>query len=137
MPHLFAYGTLMSRDILRRVAGVELVASNGTLEGFRRLAARGEEFPAMVPSKGDEVEGVVYWQVPAFAWRRLDRFEGKMYRREVVSVSRLDGRRVLAGAYLAGPAAYSLLTASEWDPDRFRWFGKARFERCYAGYGRL
>ena len=78
---LFAYGTLMSRDIMQRVSGQRCEATPGVLRGYRRNRICGEVYPGIIASPGGMVEGILYSGLAEDAWKRLDLFEGEMYRR--------------------------------------------------------
>ena len=137
MLHLFAYGTLMCPDIMEEVAGARVCGTPGTLHGYRRCGVRGEVYPGLVPDEACRVEGVVYRDLTATAWRRLDRFEGTLYERVAVQVALGEGRRLEAGTYVVRPAARLHLTATDWDFHEFLRIGKARFEHGYDGYRAL
>jgi gamma-glutamylcyclotransferase (GGCT)/AIG2-like uncharacterized protein YtfP len=138
MHDLFAYGTLMCADIMHAVSGCpQLAASPGLLHGYSRLCVRGEHYPGLVPRPGASVEGVVYHDLPADAWARLDRFEGDMYVRASVGVE-LDGAKVRRmQTYLVRPGLVGRLEDRVWELENFLHHGKAEFERAYAGYAAL
>ena len=137
MDHLFAYGSLMCDDIMRHVSGLQLSGARGTLSGYRRFCLNGEDYPAMVPVADGRVRGVVYAGVDRTAWDRLDRFEGEMYARRIVTVRLDDGRALDAATYILQPQFQDRLGDAEWDYDAFLRDGKARFLRQYAGYRAL
>jgi gamma-glutamylcyclotransferase (GGCT)/AIG2-like uncharacterized protein YtfP len=134
MDHLFAYGTLMCEDIMEEVAGCRLDPVPGTLGGYSRRSVKGEHYPALVPDRQGIVEGILYRDVPARAWDRLDRFEGEMYARRWVRISLPDGSMVPAATYVTRPEFLDCLEAFEWDFASFRHRGKAAFQRQYKGY---
>ena len=134
MQNLFAYGTLMCEDIMRKVSGYSLPHVPGTLRGYIRRCVRGESYPALAPHNGGRVEGVLYLNIPSFAWTRLDRFEGKMYVRQLVPVGLHDNTKLNAGTYIIRPEFRGYLEQSDWDFADFLRNGKARFEGHYQGY---
>lgn len=134
MRHLFAYGTLICADIFEQVSGRRATGLSATLKGYSRRPVVGAEYPGVLPQAGSSVDGVVYRDLPAAAWRRLDRFEGEMYRRRVVGVRLASGEILPAEVYVVRPAYRHRLAASEWDLDGFVRAGKARFWREYRGF---
>jgi len=86
MRNLFVYGTLMCEDIMEDVAGCLPVRLPGRLSGYERRVVKGEQYPGLVPGAAGRVDGLVYRDVPGFAWARLDSFEGDMYQRKPVLV---------------------------------------------------
>ncbi len=131
---LFAYGTLMFDDILRAVTGCSLNGVHGLLRGYQRFVVRGEVYPAIAPKQGEMVAGVVYRNVPDAAWRRLDVFEGEMYRRTSVSIDCEDGRTTQAQTYVVKPEFAGRLSTTPWNPEEFRAAEKARFKSQYLGF---
>jgi len=103
MKNLFAYGTLMCKDIMEEISGCRLTSASGILRGCRRRSVKGEPYPALVLAGGGFVEGVVYRNLPLSAWERLDRFEGEMYIRQPVRVELKDGTVLPAETYCSAP----------------------------------
>jgi gamma-glutamylcyclotransferase (GGCT)/AIG2-like uncharacterized protein YtfP len=135
--NLFAYGTLMCEDIMEEVSGHCLSSTPGMLKDFSRRPVKGEHYPGLVPDRKGTVEGVVYLDLPDGAWGRLDRFEGQMYRRQVVQVELNDGTILPAATYVVRPRFRHQLTQSGWDVAEFLRNGKKHFQRYYRGYGSL
>ncbi len=137
--NLFAYGTLMDPEIMRRVSGFESRSLRAVLFGYVRKALRGEVYPAITPRRGASVEGILYFDLPPEAVERLDRFEGALYKRtEVVAV--LEGGKpeeVDALAYVIVPEHLDRLSERGWSFEKFLHSGKGRFQRSYEGYGKL
>jgi len=135
---LFTYGTLMVPEIMRHVAGCDLQRVEVTLEGYVRYGVRGEQYPAVIGSAGERVEGILYRDVPTEAMRRLDLFEGEMYGRETVRVVRDHDRVAMAAeVYVFKPAYVHLLTGEPWDFQRFLKNGRKSFEEGYGGFQEL
>lgn len=131
--NLFAYGTLMCEDILLEVTGTHFSHLPGTITGFNRYGIRGETYPGLVVEESASVMGVVYRNISAAAWKRLDRFEGEMY--EKVSVQAHCGKMLLpATIYLLRPAFHGLLEKRVWDYRTFLKEGKRLFQKQYPGF---
>ena len=138
MQDLFAYGTLMCADIMRTVSGCpELTGSTGQLRGYQRLCVRGEHYPGLVPFPDACVKGVIYHDLPADTWARLDRFEGQLYLRAGVNVEMADATLHRVQTYLVRPELRGRLKNTVWELEDFLRHGKAEFERAYAGYAAI
>ncbi len=137
MANLFAYGTLMCEDIMEEVSGCRLSRVPGRVEGYCRRSVKDEHYPVLAPKEGSCVEGVLYRDLPISAWRRLDRFEGKMYVRQPVQVEGSDGATLQAEAYIVRPEFLCYLSASDWSFAKFLLDDKKHFQRDYCGYSEL
>jgi len=134
MMALFAYGTLMCEDIMRTVAGTLPRQRQALLRGYRRLRVKGKDYPALVPDPEGSVAGVLYSNLTAPAWGRLDRFEGAFYARTLVSVERVDGKVLPAAAYVARSRFRYRLAPFDWDFAEFLRNGKKGFQRRVKGH---
>jgi len=136
--YCFTYGSLMCEDIMAHVCGAAVQGEAAVLAEHSCHPVRDEDYPGMVPAPGRQVRGILYRDLPATAWPRLDAFEGKMYARCRVSVQIGNGEeRVEAWTYLFLPEYRPLLLHGDWDYQRFLAEGKARFSRSYLGFGYL
>ncbi len=135
--NLFAYGTLMDRQILAAVSGCRPEARPATLLDYCRYAVRGQAYPALVPSRGQSVSGIWYAGLPRHAWHALDLFEGEMYERIAVEVKSEDGQQLRAQTYLCKVAYRSLLEEEDWSYETFLHSGKARFIKGFSGFRTL
>jgi gamma-glutamylcyclotransferase (GGCT)/AIG2-like uncharacterized protein YtfP len=120
MKNLFTYGTLMCEEIMVEVSGCRLSHGFGTLKEYERRSVIGEPYPAILPHKESTVEGVVYQNVPDWAFDRLDRFEGEMYERQPVTIEMSHGGTLPAETYVMKEAFSNLLHEADWDFDDFR-----------------
>ena len=134
MQNLFAYGTLMCEDIMRKVSGHCLPHVPGILTGYIRRCVRGESYPALVSHNRGRVEGVLYLNIPISAWDRLDRFEGELYVRQLVQVELRDKTMLKAATYIIRPKFRNYLKQSDWNFAEFLRKDKTRFEGCHLGY---
>lgn len=113
--HLFAYGSLQSREVFHALCGGGVVGERVLLHGHARYRLRGASYPALVPQRGGLVEGVLYRNLAPWQWRRLDEFEGTLYRRCVVWVALPAGDKVRAYCYLLVPRYVARLQRGEWE----------------------
>jgi gamma-glutamylcyclotransferase (GGCT)/AIG2-like uncharacterized protein YtfP len=129
MSNLFTYGSLMFPIVWNRVVQHEYRSALATIHGFRRVAVRDKEHPALIIAKGEEaIEGRVYFDVSNEDIARLDQFETQRYARVGVAVT-LGGNAIVADAYLA--LNHAELTDYDWDVLKFEREGLPRF---MAGY---
>jgi len=130
---LFVYGTLMVPEVMRRVCGHGRPGEPALLHDHRRRQVRGEVYPAIVPRVGEAVGGILYRGMTPVQLAALDAFEGRMYRREVVTV--VVGARVLAAAsYVLAPGLRHLLSDADWSLDEFVANGLHGFLAGYPGF---
>lgn len=133
----FTYGSLMCRDIMSGVAGLDLVGEPAWLAGYARHPVVGEDYPGAIAAPGAVVEGVLYRGLGPEALRRLDVFEGDMYERVRVGVNPVGGRDVTAWCYIVRDRYRDRLRAGTWDFAAFLRQGKARFLSRYLGFAEL
>ncbi len=129
MANLFTYGSLMFPLVWHRVVRNEYPSALGTIHGFRRVAVRDKEHPALIIAKGGApIEGRVYFDVSDEDIERLDQFETHRYARVGVAVT-IDDKPVIADAYLA--LNHEELSDVDWDVAKFEREGLPRFMESY------
>ena len=121
MPHrrIFVYGTLQFPAIAEAVTGRRLASARAWLEGYARFQIKDAPYPGIAPRPNASVEGLVYEDVDPAALERIDTFEGEMYRRVEVTVTREDAAAVAAQTYVVRPRWRVLLREADWDPNAF------------------
>lgn len=137
MNPLFAYGTLMCPDIMQAVAGKAFKGVKATLKEYRRLTVKNQHYPGLTPHAGGSVEGIVYFDVSAASWQRLDLFEGDMYSLDLVELELVDGSIISANTYVVKEVYRKNLTETDWDFEKFLREGKREFIGSYNGYNDL
>jgi gamma-glutamylcyclotransferase (GGCT)/AIG2-like uncharacterized protein YtfP len=115
---LFAYGSLLFPAVLEAVIGVARSPRPARLTDHARFLVRGEPYPAIVEARGALTVGVVYADLPAEAFVRLDRFEGSFYERRMLEVDS-DGGARLAFAYVVPDSRRDLIDEAPFDPAVF------------------
>ena len=133
----FTYGSLMCDEIMSAVAGGRASSCIATLHGYCRHPVIGTAYPGMVAHAGQQVQGVLYLDLPPSAWPRLDRFEGDEYERRIVEVNLADGTLQPAWTYVFRDELASRLDKGDWDFERFLREGKGRFVAEYVGFDTL
>lgn len=96
---LFVYGSLCSRRLRRRLLGREIKAVPARLMGFAKVAVRAFPYPALVRAPTGETAGELLLGLKPKDLYRLDRYEGREYRRIPVWVW-VRGKPVYAWVYL-------------------------------------
>ena len=112
--NLFVYGSLREPSIFESVCGFSfslkpsrnpspnaLVAELAMLPEYRRVSPDNVYYYA-VPDNTAKIQGFVIYNVPPSAMKVIDKYEGKFYERETVTVNTANGP-VETQAYLASP----------------------------------
>ncbi len=134
--NLFAYGTLIDPEIMRKVAGELPRHAPAVLYDYERKILRDRPYPGIRAKAGSAVRGLLYFDISAQGLDRLDRFEGKMYIRTEVSVIPEGGAAVAAWTYILSPGFEGELCDADWSYEDFLREGKAAFESGYEGFRR-
>ena len=133
--NLFCYGSLMFAEVWQQVTGDYSESIKGWLNGYRRYALRGVDYPAAFPgAETDQIEGVLYLDLSEPVIERLDQFEGQQYQRESVLVVSASGNLMAADVYRLRDDYCNRLVDSGWSPDRFREQHLHKFLRLYPGF---
>lgn len=113
--NMFVYGSLRDPSIFKSVCGLSfslhplgprknvLAAELALLGGYRRVSPDNVYYYA-VRNQATKIEGVVIHDIPAEALAEIDKYEGKLYYRETVTVA-TGGGTVEAEAYLVSQRA--------------------------------
>ncbi len=115
-----------------RVVSQTYQKKSGLIQNFQRLKVENEHYPGLIKGVGD-VEGVVYFDISAQDLARLDKFEGKLYKREEVKVMCADGTETPAFVYVIRNEFKGILNG-EWSKKEFEREGLAEFEARYVGF---
>lgn len=127
--NIFTYGSLMFPLVWNSVAKGRYQSSTACLQGYRRCALRGEDYPAVIADQTSGiVEGKLYYRVTADDLRRLDDFEGIYYQRHTVTVS-VGERPVPAEVYVLKTRYAFIATEEPWDEKAFQRSALPRFLR--------
>lgn len=145
--HLFTYGTLMFPEVWRIVVGRKFAHIRAELLGYQVFRVRDAVYPGIIEvspqpsihnSQSSTVPGLVYLDLDAASFERLDRFEGDQYRRRSVAVTCPDGRQLAAQSYVVRSALRETLTEEIWTVEKFEAGGHlAEFIARYRGFERL
>jgi len=120
MTNIFTYGTLMVPSIFLAVSGKAYPSKKAVLSGYARYRVKMEDYPGIIVSPGDRVEGVVYFDVDDTHVHRLDLFENEyFYYRTAVSLA-VGKKMVHAEAYVIKSEYRQVLSNEEWDFENFK-----------------
>lgn len=117
--HLFCYGTLMVPAVWKRVVGKSVEPVATSLEGYASSCVRDEHYPGLRPRVGARTEGLVYAGLRRQDLRRLDKYEGREYRRVLVSVLVPGGKKVSAWCYVTRSRYRRRLCNQKWSLQEF------------------
>jgi gamma-glutamylcyclotransferase (GGCT)/AIG2-like uncharacterized protein YtfP len=84
---LFVYGTLADPRLIRKLTGREFPMAPAILRGYVKVFEAATGYFVVRPSEGGAVRGRLISGLDAEAIGRLDRYEGRLYRRITVEVT--------------------------------------------------
>jgi gamma-glutamylcyclotransferase (GGCT)/AIG2-like uncharacterized protein YtfP len=118
--HLFAYGTLIFPEVWRRVIGRPFESEPAALAGYRVFYACGGTYPVIVHGADDDlVPGVVYFDLDAQDFKRLDEYESTHYERRPVDVRLHNGETISCQAYVLPESRRRFATDRPWRREFF------------------
>lgn len=133
MDKLFVYGSLMYEEVWGHLIKGKFDRVQAELEGFKRVNITGETYPGIRKEKGSKVEGVLVAGLNSGHFRRLDKFEGKFYKRKTVTVLTKMQTEYKCEVYLFKNEYKHLLSNTDWCCEKFREKYLQRFLSSYAG----
>ena len=117
--HLFCYGTLMEPRVLKMITGKEFTLKKATLPDYQRYRVKGEDYPGVVQKAGEGTDGMLCLGVTASHLKKLDQFEGDLYRRQLVKVNGPYNRTVNAWCYIVPRRAAMRLSKEAWEFEQY------------------
>ena len=132
--NLFAYGSLILPEVMKKVAGRLFRNEEAELHGFARFKFKGKSYPGIMPFPDHSTDGVLYYEVDPETAERLDQFEGNAYERVPVTVATEHGEWADAETYVVRRSARRSLSADAWDEYEFRKEALAEFLSTYPGF---
>lgn len=122
------YGTLMDRDVLNIVSGLNLGPARlrpARLPGYRRVRVQDVQYPAVLRFEGYSVEGCVVHGITAAAAARIGLFENDGYDLAVERVLLGNQRSARAALFAASPRMR--LSDEDWSFEDWRRQHRSRF----------
>lgn len=120
MPHLFAYGSLQLPEVFAAVTAQRKIGQPARIEGYARYRLKDLSYPGLVAECGAFTDGILYPDLDAEVWARLDRFEDVFYCRETLTVSVRELGEVSAEVYVVPSAELGLINRRPWSLEEFR-----------------
>ncbi len=114
--HLFTYGSLMDPDVWLRAAGRPFPWEHAALRNYEARALRGVNFPGLIEAPGSMATGILYRDIDAPTFARLDEYEDDFYQRIAVNVETASGITLIAQVYLMAPEHRSGVFPGIWTP---------------------
>lgn len=130
---VFCYGTLILPRLMATVLGRRAAGIPATLAGQRRVLLRGRDYPGLLAAAGQHIAGVLYAIHHRRELGRLDRYEGREYRRRRLPVHTSHGT-LRAWVYL--PRQRWRLGDRPWSADRFARRSQRQYLRRIPGWRR-
>ena len=137
MPHLFAYGSLQLPEVFAAVTAQRKIGQPARIEGYARYRLKDLSYPGLVAESGAFTDGILYPDLGAEVWARLDRFEDVFYRRETLKVSARELGEVSAEVYVVPSMELGLIDRRSWSLEEFRQQHLSDFMRRCLGDGEV
>lgn len=108
---IFVYGTLMAESLLswlltgssQNHSAILSLRQPAILKNYRRVPVKHGDYPAVIKgSISDQVDGFLVIPESASQWKKMDDFEGEVYRRECVQVYLTQSNTLLLRMYSFG-----------------------------------
>lgn len=110
MKKLFVYGTLMNEELIRALLRGSFPMVDAVLKGYERLQVVGQSYPAIRPNRHNIVKGRLMTKLSPLHIRKLDDYEGNMYKRISVRVITADSSEpIWCQTYVLKPLYYRRL----------------------------
>lgn len=126
---LFCYGTLQSLEVFEGVVGATYRRESASLEGYASYRVSNADYPGVKLQGGGLVQGFVYHGLGKSALRKLDLYEGEMYRRLLISVETDKGQNLKAWTYAIKTHWLHQLTNEPWRYEDFESLFLKRFRQ--------
>jgi len=134
MSHLFAYGSLQIPEVFAAVTGQQVQGLPSRVEGYARYRLKGLSYPGLLAEPSSMTHGILYPDLNAESWMRLDQFEDNFYRREILEVWCQELGAVRAEGYVIPPGESRRIEWCEWSLEEFRCKHLADFMRRRDGW---
>lgn len=134
--HVFSYGSLMFDRVWSKVVGGIYQKIDARLYGYKRRKIRDKIHPAVLPGTDrDWVDGIIYLNVSENDIKRLDKFEGECYQKEMAECELSERGKIIACVYVFKAQYRNLVEDEQWDPVWFSKIGIHLFLNEYEGFG--
>ncbi|MEM6820821.1 MAG: gamma-glutamylcyclotransferase family protein [Verrucomicrobiota bacterium] len=117
--YLFAYGSLISSEVIELVLGYVPESNPAYLEGYACYYVNEATFPGMVKDPKGKTEGLIYRDLTEHDWQRLDAYEDEFYERQLLSVTS-QGKEIFSMGYVIPETSRSVLSDNFWSWSEFQ-----------------
>jgi len=121
MNSLFAYGTLMAREVSDKIIDI-FSEEKAILKNYRRFSIFHKNirlyFPAIIPENNFAIEGILFRNLSKEQLQKLDQFESELYERKKVNIDTSKGQEK-AWTYVWKPSAQFILNGN-WCFENFK-----------------
>lgn len=122
----------MSPQVMTSVTGKYHPGISARLKHYQRYCITGESYPGLVKKLHGITDGILYQNIPPRTIMKLDRFEGRWYKRTRVTVELDNGKHLPAYVYRFLP--HRRLTSVIWQYQRFIEKYQRHFIKHYKGF---
>ena len=127
MTNVFAYGTLQFPQVVHAVTGRHFDTCPGRLEGYARYRLTTVDYPGVIPESGAITEGAILLDVDSHSLRRINDYEGRLYRFIELPVVLPNGCVIDAGVYVIAHRYRRRIIKQTWSSAYFQ-------EYCLGAY---
>lgn len=120
MNNIFVYGTLLNDEILHRLIEGNPSKCNANLLGYKRVKVLDDVYPAILPERNSQVDGILLTGLSDSDVQTLDKYESNCYERKVVAVSLSANVLQQCETYVFKAQYYPLLSDEPWSNNSFR-----------------
>lgn len=118
MQHVFVYGSLLFSEIVSGLTEKSFETKKAVLKDYKRCAIDGCDYPAIIPEKGREVNGVLLMNVDKQSMDILSFYEGEEYEKTEIELS-LNSHTIAAVAFV-WKRETDVLLLEDWDKETFK-----------------
>lgn len=116
---LFTYGTLQFPKLMHAITGKQFQHESAVLHDYAAYQVLGEPYPALIPQAGTTTPGILYHNIDAQSFMRLDAYEDDIYQKCDLPVTLQNGVQVRASVYVTRPEFRHRVSKLNWDMRQF------------------
>ncbi len=124
----------MIPEVFRKVTGKLYRTQNAILNGYERFKLSGESYPAIIRKTDATTEGIIYFDISATDFEKLDHFEGDLYKKVNAPVHAKNQQVVNVILYVLKDGNELLLSQQKWDKSAFIDFELKQFLETDSGF---
>lgn len=117
MMNVFVYGSLLFPEITKGLCGQKVKIEDAVLEGYKRYALKGADYPAIIPKKNSTVNGRVLLNLNEKTIELLAFYESDEYKISPVKVKTNSG--ILNAIVFVWIAGNEFFKDFDWNKEQF------------------